>query len=289
MITIESTLLRVEIDPVGAEYASITRKDTGLQYLWTGDPAWWARRSPVLFPFVGVSHGGSYTYGGQRYEMTPHGYASKKTFTVKEAAEDRVTFVHASDEVTRAVYPFEYELQVTYTVSGDTLACDFAVVNRTDGEMVFSLGGHPGFRVPLLEGETWADYRIRFGEKETAATWCFRNGGIQWTTEPCLVDTDTLELEPHMFDEDARILKGLKSRTVSLEGKANGHAVTMDMHRFPVIAIWSAGPNAPFVCLEPWFGHADMAGHDGELTHKPDVLRLLKGETFTTGYTLTFR
>ena len=286
MITIESQALRVRINPVGAEYDSIVRLDTGLEYLWQGDPAWWDRKSPILFPFLGVSRGGQYTYAGKTYPMGGHGFAKDMAFETVEQKPDAVRLRLCSNAETRAVYPFDFELFVTYTVQDITLYCEYEVVNRTAGDLYFSIGAHPGINLPLLPGESWADYDIVFERKETADTWCFRNGGVQWQTEPCLEDTDTLPITPHMFDEDALIFKGLKSRFVSFAGRTNGHRVTMDFHRFPTLAFWSAGPNAPYICMEPWCGHADMIDHDGELTHKVDVERLLEGETFRVGYTL---
>ena len=287
MITLHNEILSVTIDPLGAEYAGIRRLDTGIEYLWQGDPAWWAGRSPLLFPFVGISKGGHYTYRGVTYPMPGHGFAREKVFTVTAQTETSVTLRLASDEATRAIYPFDFILDVTYALEGKTLACDYRVTNTTADEMYFSIGAHPGINLPLLPGETWADYVIRFDQVEDADTWCFRDGGVQWQTEPCLTHTDTLPITPHMFDEDAKIFKGLRSKTVSFEGLTNGHRVTMDFHRFPTIAFWSAGPNAPYICMEPWCGHADMIDHDGDLTHKVDVERLDEGGVFTVGYTLT--
>lgn len=45
--------LTVEIASLGAEMKSLKDNRTGLEYLWEGDPAFWKRASPVLFPLVG--------------------------------------------------------------------------------------------------------------------------------------------------------------------------------------------------------------------------------------------
>ncbi len=287
-VLLENSEMKIVIDPVGAELSSVMKKDTGWQYLWQGDPALWRRKSPILFPFVGISRNGRYTYQGKTYDMPCHGYASSRRFTVLKQSENCVTFRHSSDEKSRKIYPFDYELRVTYSLSGSVLSTEFQVENQTDGDMYFSIGGHPGFRIPMSTGETWSDYELRFEQKENADIWCFRNGGMQWQTEPYFKDSDVIRLIPHMFDEDALIFKGLRSRTVKLGCQKNNHSVTMDFHRFPTIAFWSAGTEGPFICIEPWCGHADMIDHDGELTHKAEVQHLLKGETFSVGYTLTF-
>ena len=287
MITLKNEWLKVEISETGAEYQSILRLDTGLEYLWQGDPAWWNRRSPILFPIVGRLKDGTYTYQGKEYALGGHGFARDMIFTVVEQSDTQVKLQLCSNEATRAVYPFDFELYVIYTLEGKGVTCDYEVVNCTDGDMYFSIGAHPGIRLPLLPDESWADYVIRFSEKETKETWCFRDGGMQWKTEPCLVDTDTLEITPHMFDQDAIILKGLASTQVSFEGRTNGHRVTCEFSRYPTIAFWSAAPNAPFICMEPWCGHADMVDHDGDLTRKQDIEHLEKDGRFSVGYTLT--
>ena len=53
MVTIENEQRKVVISEHGAELQSIVNQQTGRSYLWYGDPAYWSRRSPVLFPFVG--------------------------------------------------------------------------------------------------------------------------------------------------------------------------------------------------------------------------------------------
>jgi len=287
MITLKNEWLKAEINPLGAEYQSIIRVDTGIEYLWQGDPAWWGRRSPVLFPIVGKLRDGKYTYQGKEYALGGHGFARDMVFDIEEQSDTSVKLHVSSDEETRKVYPFEFDLYVTYTLEGKSITCDYEVINRTDGDMYFSIGAHPGINLPLLPGESWADYVIRFARKETCDTWCFRNGGMQWQTEPCLQDSDTLDITPHMFDEDAIILKDLVRHEVSFEGRTNGHRITCEFDRYPTIAFWSAAPNAPFVCMEPWCGHADMVDHDGDLTRKQDIEHLEKDGCFSVGYTLT--
>ena len=45
--------IAIQIDSMGAELKSFKRMDTGTEYMWEGDPAYWKRTSPILFPIVG--------------------------------------------------------------------------------------------------------------------------------------------------------------------------------------------------------------------------------------------
>jgi len=46
-------------------------------------------------------------------------------------------------------------------------------------------------------------------------------------------------------------------------------------------------PNAPYVCIEPWFGINDIRGVDAELSQKKGILSLEPGKSFFCEYTIT--
>lgn len=141
--TIENEFLRVSAEDSGAELRSITLRKNGKEFLWQGDPSVWYGRAPVLFPVVGQLLDGKYSYNGREYELAKHGFARRSVFTFKEQRDDSMTFSLASSDATRKSYPFEFELLITYSVSGRTLTCTSTVINKTDGEMYFSVGAHP--------------------------------------------------------------------------------------------------------------------------------------------------
>ena len=162
--TISNAFLKVTVSEMGAELLSVLGAD-GTEYLWQGDPAFWAGRSPILFPFVGRLNGQEYWLDGKRYEIGIHGFARKSRFTLEEQADDRLVFLLTENEETYSQYPRRFALRVCYTLRGDTLEMLCRVENRDDRVMYFGLGGHPGFRVPLVAGIPFEDYRIRFAEK----------------------------------------------------------------------------------------------------------------------------
>ncbi|MBQ5792189.1 MAG: aldose 1-epimerase family protein, partial [Clostridia bacterium] len=158
---IRNEFLTLTVASRGAEMRSL-RSAGGMEYLWQADPAVWPETSPILFPFVGRLTEGGYRYLGKDYPLPQHGFASSSEFALEEEGEDFLTLVlHASD-ATRETYPFDFSFFVTFRLEGRSLKTLFRVENRGDVAMPFGLGAHPGFRVPLLDGEAFEDYCLEF-------------------------------------------------------------------------------------------------------------------------------
>ena len=159
-VTIQSDLLTVDIDSLGAQLASIRTRD-GEEYLWQGDPDIWARRAPILFPFIGRLKDSTYLLQGTPYTISTHGFARDMEFEVAEQAQDAVSFQLTHTPQTLAVYPFAFTLTVTYALKGNELTKTHRMFNASQEEMLYELGAHDGFRVPVGDGITMADYTIR--------------------------------------------------------------------------------------------------------------------------------
>ena len=52
-ITIKNAQATVVCQTLGAELLSY-RTASGKEYMWQKDPAYWAKTSPVLFPYIGA-------------------------------------------------------------------------------------------------------------------------------------------------------------------------------------------------------------------------------------------
>lgn len=286
MYTIENHDLKVKIHSKGAELQSIYGKHTGLEYLWGGDPAVWARHSPLLFPIVGTLKNNTYHFEGKTYTLPRHGFARDREFIVEAQTADSIRFLLKSDQQTLEVYPFEFELRVGYQLRPVGLTATYQVTNRSGKPMYFSLGAHPAFRVPLVPGTDYSDYYLEFDGVENAPRWPISKGGlIERDPQPLLQGTAVLQLEKQLFQKDALVFKQLVSTGVTLRSGRTPRGLRMDFPGFPFLGIWAA-PGADFVCIEPWCGIADSVSSDQQLTDKEGINRLDNGAVFERRWAL---
>lgn len=281
--TISNEYLRVTVRPKGAELQSIVSQKSGVEYLWQGDPAYWEGRAPVLFPIVGRLAGMKYRYRGREYEMSIHGFAKDSDFVYSREGEDAIRFTLADSEETRKLYPFSFQFEVAFRLEQSTLIVDYIVKNRTDGEMLFSMGAHEGYRCPREEGECFEDYELVFSETDDYRTMLVNveNGLMTGETSPVFEGT-TLGLTHKLFENDALVFGNIKSKMVRLQSRKSKAAIEVTYEGADNLGIWTR-VGAPYVCIEPWCGMPDYVGSAGELTQKQGIIRLEnEGEcTFT--------
>lgn len=288
MFVLENQILRVSIEAKGAELKSVYRKDTGLEYMWSGDPAFWGKTSPVLFPIVGALKNNSYNYAGKSFQMARHGFARDMPFMPGEQLTDSITFTLESSEETLKKYPFHFSFSISYRLRQDTLDVVYKVTNKGPEEMHFSVGAHPAFKVPLVEGTTYEDYRLVFEKKETAGRWPIsKDGLIERSPLPLLDNTDTLPLSKTLFSKDALVLKHLLSDSVQLLSFKTPHGLRFSFPGFPYLGLWAA-PGADFLCIEPWCGIADSVDTDQEIEHKEGVRTIQPSATFSVQWSAVF-
>jgi galactose mutarotase-like enzyme len=278
---IENNLLKVAIDSKGAELQSLIHKDFGLEYLWSGDPDFWEKKSPVLFPIIGTLKNNSYQYNGSSYRLSRHGFARDMEFEVTENDKSFVTFTLNSNEATLANYPFHFSFSIRYSLEDNRLNVAYTVKNKDDKEIFFSVGGHPAFKVPLVDGTTFEDYYLEFNHFEHASRWPLSQDGLIENSAALVIEhTDKLPLKKSLFYNDALVFKHLNSKSVYILSGETSHGIKVNFHNFPYLGIWSA-KDADFVCIEPWCGIADSVNATGNIEQKEGINVLPKGEIFT--------
>jgi galactose mutarotase-like enzyme len=287
MITIENEQIRAHIASKGAELQSAVNKLNGIDYMWSGNPAFWGKHSPVLFPIVGTLKQNRYYYSGQAYEMGRHGFAREMQFEANQTSADAVVFSINDTEQTRRQFPFSFRLEITYTLKGASLVVGYAVFNTGAGPLFFSIGGHPAFRVPIREGLEYDDYYLQFEKPETAGRWPIsKDGLIETSSIPLLDKTNKLPLTKALFSKDALVLKQLGSCSVDLRSDKDAAGLSFSLKGFPFLGIWAA-PGADFVCIEPWCGIADSVNAGQQLEEKEGIERLETGTTFERSWSIT--
>ena len=285
--TIESDSLQVSVRHKGMELSSLKSKMTGQEYLWQGDPQFWTGQAPILFPIIGMLKDGKTSYEGKDYAIPKHGFIRNSSEArLIHQSTDAVAFRFDSSPETLKVYPFQFVLEVSFRLTGNSLEVSHQVLNLGNKVLYYSLGGHPAFACPLLPGEKLEDYQIEFPKVESDHTWMITAEGlIGEKGKMILNDSKVIPLHPHIFDHDALIFKALKSREVSLSHRERGPVLRMEFGDFDYLGIW-AKPGAPFVCLEPWLGIADAADHSGLLTEKEGIRTLSAGASETKKYSI---
>ncbi|KRL61292.1 aldose 1-epimerase family protein [Latilactobacillus fuchuensis] len=291
MVQIANEFLTVEINPLGAELTSLKGNVSGLEYLWQADPAVWKRHAPVLFPFVGRSKNDQYTYQGKTYPMGQHGFARDRQFEVEESGDQKAVFLLKSDEASLAIYPFEFELRVSYQVQDMHLVVNYDVKNTaTTAPMYFSIGGHPGFKVPMTADTQFDDYFVDYRPQKSRVKIPLQGAFIN-LNERTLAPTDVAtDISHDLFKDDAMIyeLKG-QENVFSIRSEKTPHAISMKLSA-PFIGVWSPHPTeGNLVCLEPWWGIADDVAATGELSEKFGVNQLAPQATFNANYEITVK
>lgn len=286
---LENQHLQVKVSSLGAELQSIRRLDDNTEYLWQGDATYWARRASNLFPVCGRLAGGCYIYEGKKYEMGSHGFARGMEWSLLRQKTDTLTLQLTPTEETLAQYPFRFVLEMTYALEDNRLSVVTIVRNEGDAMMPFAVGGHPGFNVPLSEGECFEDYTLTFDNPcqpewlDTTPDNCFFTGKVK---ELPLENGQRLPLRHTLFDGDAIFLRNA-DRGITLSG--GGHSVHLSYPDSPYLGLWHAPrTEAPYVCMEPWVGSPAPLGDPEVLTEKADMIHLEPGECYRNTYTLTF-
>ncbi|MCK0530454.1 aldose 1-epimerase family protein [Sphingobium agri] len=277
LITIASDGLTASINPLGAELWSLTDAQ-GRELMTDANPRWWTGHAPLLFPFVGRSRGDSYRHGGRDYPMPQHGFARRMAFAQVEHLPESVTFRLEADAETRAVYPFDFRLDMQFAVAGGTLMMTATVMNRGEADMPFSFGYHPAFAWPLPYGGAADAHVVEFGKAEAAPIRKVGDepGLIAREKVPSPVEGNVLTPSHAMFEGDALIWDELASHSL-LWGVPGQTRLKIDFPDTPWLGLWQK-PGAHYLCVEPWAGMADLVGFVGDVWEKQGIMRLLPGD-----------
>ncbi|MBQ9215983.1 MAG: aldose 1-epimerase family protein [Prevotella sp.] len=285
MVEIKNDKISIQVSEKGAELQSI--KDTnGKEYLWQADPDYWPRHSPILFPIVCSVNDDTYRVDGQEYHLPRHGFARDTAFKLISQSERKVTFALESSEETKKVYPYDFTLSVSYVLDDNKIGVIWHVYNTDTREMHFQIGGHPAFYIPGMKPGENQHGRIRIDNKEPMdALRSYRDGTHEMVEIPFVEAEDgIMEFSNNTWRNDSIKIHKSHVHRAELLGPGGEPEITVEF-RTPVIAFWSPyDKQAPFVCIEPWYGIGDPRGFKGEFKEKPLMNHLLPGASFMSKY-----
>jgi len=248
----------------GAELKSLVKD--GHEYMWQADPKFWNRTSPVLFPFVGAVADGVYRYDGTEYKMGQHGFARDMDFELLGSDESSCMFILKANEESIKKYPFAFELCIGYELSENGIEVFWEVTNNDQASMPFSIGAHPAFNCVLDD----TSIRIIKGGKplDKFTNSVFGKGLLTDKKVDIKLEAGVMKLDANSFDGDAFVIEDSQTDRVEVMDK-DGNVYLSVAYDSPLVGIWSPpGKNAPFLCIEPWYGRADKEGFNGDLTER---------------------
>ena len=269
-------MIEIKTKAQGAEPISI--KLDGKELLHDGKKDW-NRHAPILFPIVGQIKNGETIIENKTYKMGQHGFARDMEF---EKIGTNKYLLRYNDE-TLEKYPYKFELIVNYIVKDNSLEVQYQVKNIDDKKIYFGLGGHPAFVCDYKNSEI-----IFEQEEKELLIYQLENGLIKDCPKKTEEFTDgkKIILTESFFDNDAVIMKNLKSKSIIL--KENGkEKLKFDFSDFPILAIWTK-PNAKFLCIEPWLNTADCVNSNGIFKEKEGITILNPNEEFKVGFRVEF-
>lgn len=284
MTTIENEFLKISIKQKGAELSSLFNKQTNTELLWQGDYTYWGGQAPILFPIVGTLKDNKFIHEGKTYQLPRHGLVRKSNnWTIEKVGENAIRGTFVATPETLEVYPFDFKLEVNYTIKNKQLEIKHKVFNLGNQKMPFSIGAHPAFNCEVNNTVSYTDYHLEFQHTENSKRHFLNADGIfNGETEVVLNNTNTLQLTPTSFNADALVFKDLKSKEITLEGP-QGKILKVTYPQFNTIGIW-ATPSAPFICIEPWIGYADTVESTYNLFDKKDSAVVAPKQDFEAAY-----
>ena len=266
------------INSKGAELNSLKKNNT--EYIWEGNSEFWGKHAPILFPIVGTLKENKYSFESNEYSLSRHGFARDLEFQVYESNKGSITFSLKSSEETFKNYPFQFELRVSYTLSETNLEVNYQVFNKNDFEMPFSIGGHPAFALP----NNFENYCLKFDGDQIISSYFLKDDLLSDDFQEIILENDKLKLNYTLFKDDALIFKNLKSNSIEIVENDNP-ILKFTFDDFPNFGIWTK-ENAPFICLEPWFGYSDTIDASGKITEKQGITILESNKNFSASFSI---
>lgn len=288
--TLSNGEISVSFTSLGGTITSI-KDAAGIEYLWQADEAYWTGQAPILFPICGsIRDNKAVTRDGKNLSMGRHGIVRKEEFAVEEKTADSITFSIIPTADMKEKYPYDFKFYAKYELIGKSLKTTYTVENTGDIDMPFSVGGHPGFNCPLVDGEDYTDYEIEFEQNETCTvpTLVTETGLINITERtPFFNNENVLKLKHELFHKDAIQFDEIKSRNVKYVSKKSGKGLTVEFNDMPYLCIWSTANDGPFVAIEPWVGISTCNDESDIFEEKRNIQSAKPSEKKSYSYTIS--
>lgn len=282
---LENSKIKITASTHGGELYSITNKKDGTEYLWNGSPEYWRYHAPILFPIIGKVMDSKYTVNGQIYELPAHGLARTSEFKLLGRSSEFIAFELKFSKDSLKIYPYKFSLQIGYTLQENSVNVTYTVVNLDDKGIYFSIGAHPAFMCPIETDELLEDCYLEFNENETTSVMGVNEDVyLSRKKREFLNNENILPLSKELFKNGLLMFEELKSNKITIKSRKNDKSLSVEFDEFPYLCLWTPDTGAPFLCIEPWFGHPEYEDFAGEFKDREGTVSLKVGETFNCSY-----
>ena len=287
--TIKTDLLEYKFSNIGAELIS-AKSNNGNEFIWIADPDVWPEHSPVLFPICGRLLNGEYSYKGKNYKMGCHGFFSSSTVTVVEQTRSMIKFRLSSNEKTLAVYPFDFELDITYTAHKNKLTIAAEVKNTGIDILPFMYGGHPGFNLPFEKGLVLSDHKVKFEKNRFDIHHQQNTFFVNPIGEEFYLDEGVLTLDEDMIEKAGTLIfKNSGNKVILFSDKSNKNIEVLYDNNFDYLCMWKyPGERAAYICIEPWSGTPSDGLVPEDFETRGSMVRINSGEAKKFVYEIVF-
>ena len=285
--------LEIVTSPIGAELTSIKynseeRLHQGESVLDKEGKVFWKRHAPVLFPIVGSLKNNTTYIDGKKYQMSQHGFARDMVFDIVNISEREHTYVLKYNEDTLKMYPYKFELYISYIIEDNKLTIIYKVKNLDIRPIYFGIGGHPAFIIDLKNNK----YKVEFENAENNIEFSQLDAGLisyknNYINNSLMSNNRCIEIRKDTFSHDAIIMSGLSSRKLRLY-ENNIEKLEFEFGQFKYLSLWSK-KYAPFLCIEPWQTTADYTDSNQDFTLKKDNIKLEVNEEYKCSYSIIFK
>ncbi len=223
---------------------------------------------PILFPICGNLPNNTYTYKGEQYTLKQHGFARDLPWEVtNQVTNDLVglTLVLNSNDQTRAVYPFDFQLAFTYQLKGNTLEIQQRYTNHSTEPMPFSTGLHPYF---FTSDKTKLEFEIPASQYQDQIT------------KEVHPFSGTFDLSRDEIDVAFRQVNGSSASVADTGRRLKVTLSYSDL--YSTLVFWTV-KGKDYYCLEPWSAPRNAFNTGDHLT------QLAPGASYEASVTLAVR
>lgn len=214
---------------------------------------------PFLFPIFGRLKDGTYTWEDRAYRLGIHGFGHTSAWAAEDAADDHLRLVLASSPETKAVYPFDFRVEMDFRLEEDAIRICLKFENTGKTPLPYNYGFHPYFlaeRPENIRVAANAAARIDFA---TGQALPFGHGHV------------TISI-PEGAPEAGAALAGIQSPAV-IHIPEEGRRLTMEFDNcFSQMVFWTQA-GKKFLCVEPINGKPNGLNTGNYLTLAPGETR----------------